>query len=152
MTNQTVEALTTAAIEALEELRTARTLSTELKAERSKMIDEVKAKPEYQALDGAANEAAETIDQLEKFVRDTVLELNELGADLPDKTGVKYWDKIVIPDDRAIFEWALTHMAVALTLNISMIEKHVTQYPGSIPETLAFSYKEPRANIATKLS
>lgn len=151
MTNKTVASLTTEALKALDELKLARTLAADLKTERSKMIDDVKATKEYQALDGAANEAVDTIDQLEDFIRETVLELNEMGADLPDRTGVKYWDKIIIPDDRAIFEWALTHMAVALTLNVSMIEKHVTQYPGSIPETLAFSYKEPRAQIAAKL-
>ena len=103
MTNKTVASLTTEALKALDELKLARTLAADLKTERSKMIDDVKATKEYQALDGAANEAVDTIDQLEDFIRETVLELNEMGADLPDRTGVKYWDKIIIPDDRAIF-------------------------------------------------
>jgi hypothetical protein len=135
--------------QALDELKDLRFHAEDLAAAKRMMIEEVKTQPEYRALEEANIEALRTIEQYELDIRAAVLEHYNADAAIPDRTQVKLFTVVQIPDELKAKEWSIAHFTPALKLDAKVFEKAAKD--GNIPADLATVTKEPRAQISTKL-
>jgi hypothetical protein len=133
----------------LDELRDLRFHAEDLAAAKRTMIEEVKDKPDYQALEEASLEATATIETYEAAIRAAVMARYLADAAIPDRTQVKLFTVVQIPDELKAKEWSIAHFTPALKLDAKVFEKAAKD--GNIPADLATVTKEPRAQISTKL-
>ncbi len=119
------------------------------KAEKAKIMDEVRASIGYSLWDAKQADAQLFADGIEAKVKEMALQLADACAELPERVKVKMFSVIPPYDKAAAREWCFANFRPALALDEKTFEKAVKD--GNIPPELATVIKEARAQIATKL-
>lgn len=135
--------------EMLDSLKVVRERHEEAKAKQAELLAAFQQTAEWEQLQVIRAFAAGEIEQIEAQVRMTALDLSELCAEIPERVTVKMFNVVEIYDELKAKEWCIDHFTPALKLDGKVFEKAAKD--GNIPADLVKVFKEPRAQIATKL-
>jgi len=133
----------------LDNLKTLRADTDFYKAEKQKLIENVKGSANYVLADTKQNESEIFAIGLEAEIKKSALAIPDLCAELPERVKVKMFAVVTPYDKTAAREWCFANFRPALALDEKTFEKAVKD--GNIPAELATVIKEARAQIATKL-